>query len=677
VAVVGVLARRADDDAVEIAWGSVDDHNNGEPVVLDDVPDVTDKHLGSASALGAEVRLDFDDLADDIPTPVPSHGPGGPGHGARPAEPRSRAIAASMLARPVARTRNPTPSLPPRGPTAVAAPAVPPAREPVAPPSPLRPDDPFSKTSLGMGVGPGFRAAMASRVPDTQPSLSPPPAAKVAPLSATLTPPGGVDAVPTTVRAPQGTLPPRLVAKPAAAANARAAGTSPLPRAETATVVDQALSFAALDGSSHHDSLTEPVPFHVDDLALASDTIPTMPAVRNSEPVVRFREPTTPPPMRSPATLATPPSPTTIPAPVAPMPSPVPSPLSPALSPAPSSRSAAGSAAPSAVAALSSSPIAMPAARSSRRSAALSAAATLPIVTDEDAARLTTPATELFSDPELDTVSDGPPSSVSDAFEQESESEQADAAPRRGHLWRILLLLLVLALAAVAAAVATGYMPLPTSQPVETRLPAPPPPRPLAGTVRLAVTPADATIMLEGRPARAGSIELPPGVYQIEIQREGHKGWLTSIEVVAGTVQNIDASLEPLGSAVVVDATLVVSSTPAGLEVVLDGTPLTDRTPIKLPLPLGPHTVVLRKDGAEVWRKALDARASAVYEYKPTIAEPGEPGEPAPDVQRPAESAEPAESVPPAGSPPTTDTTTPETAPAAPPTQPDEGSGTP
>src|SRR4029079_15354376 len=36
--------RRSDEEeAVEIAWGAGDDHGNGEPVVLDDVPDVTDK----------------------------------------------------------------------------------------------------------------------------------------------------------------------------------------------------------------------------------------------------------------------------------------------------------------------------------------------------------------------------------------------------------------------------------------------------------------------------------------------------------------------------------------------------------------------------------------------------------------------------------------------------------
>ncbi|HEX7842698.1 MAG TPA: serine/threonine-protein kinase, partial [Kofleriaceae bacterium] len=71
--------RHDDEEAVDLAWGSHDEQVSGEPVVLDDVPDVSDKHLGNPSALGAEVRLDLDDLADDIPTPQPSHGRPPPG----------------------------------------------------------------------------------------------------------------------------------------------------------------------------------------------------------------------------------------------------------------------------------------------------------------------------------------------------------------------------------------------------------------------------------------------------------------------------------------------------------------------------------------------------------------------------------------------------------------------
>ncbi|MDQ3339514.1 MAG: serine/threonine protein kinase, partial [Myxococcota bacterium] len=110
--------RREDDEAVEIAWGGGEDAegSGGAPVVLDDVPDVSDRHENSMAA-----RLAFSDAMlgeDDIPASTPSDG-----HGSRvmaqlrdeldsipelPAPPRHRApTAASLLpaAAPVARPR--------------------------------------------------------------------------------------------------------------------------------------------------------------------------------------------------------------------------------------------------------------------------------------------------------------------------------------------------------------------------------------------------------------------------------------------------------------------------------------------------------------------------------------------------------------------------------------------
>ena len=68
-----VTARGVDAGKVkaDVAWGDGDDQNNGQPVLLDDVPDVSAKYQSAASALGAEVRLDMDDLVDDMPTPAP------------------------------------------------------------------------------------------------------------------------------------------------------------------------------------------------------------------------------------------------------------------------------------------------------------------------------------------------------------------------------------------------------------------------------------------------------------------------------------------------------------------------------------------------------------------------------------------------------------------------------
>ncbi|HEX2688466.1 MAG TPA: protein kinase, partial [Kofleriaceae bacterium] len=66
--------RTEDDEAVDLVWGGGEEHNSGDPIVLDDVPDVTDKHRTNESLLGADVRLDVDDLDDDMPPSVPSPG---------------------------------------------------------------------------------------------------------------------------------------------------------------------------------------------------------------------------------------------------------------------------------------------------------------------------------------------------------------------------------------------------------------------------------------------------------------------------------------------------------------------------------------------------------------------------------------------------------------------------
>jgi serine/threonine protein kinase len=60
-----------DEEAVEAAWGSDDSGVNGGPVLLDDVPDVSEKHR--APDLRVTPRMS-DPSLDDIPTPVPTHG---------------------------------------------------------------------------------------------------------------------------------------------------------------------------------------------------------------------------------------------------------------------------------------------------------------------------------------------------------------------------------------------------------------------------------------------------------------------------------------------------------------------------------------------------------------------------------------------------------------------------
>ena len=73
--------RREDDEAVEIAWGGGEELSDVGPIVLDDVPDVSQKHLSSAHQIADAIG---EEIEDDIPTPVPTHGPPSEGGGSRP-----------------------------------------------------------------------------------------------------------------------------------------------------------------------------------------------------------------------------------------------------------------------------------------------------------------------------------------------------------------------------------------------------------------------------------------------------------------------------------------------------------------------------------------------------------------------------------------------------------------
>ena len=63
---------RDDEEAVEIAWGGGEVGAPSGPIVLDDVPDVSEKHRVPTATLVADQH--GDDADDDIPTPQPSHG---------------------------------------------------------------------------------------------------------------------------------------------------------------------------------------------------------------------------------------------------------------------------------------------------------------------------------------------------------------------------------------------------------------------------------------------------------------------------------------------------------------------------------------------------------------------------------------------------------------------------
>ncbi|HUJ60077.1 MAG TPA: serine/threonine-protein kinase [Kofleriaceae bacterium] len=181
-----------------------------------------------------------------------------------------------------------------------------------------------------------------------------------------------------------------------------------------------------------------------------------------------------------------------------------------------------------------------------------------------------------------------------------------------------------------------------------------PAPARTTGTVKFLTDPLDAEIKVEGQPPHTGTpwaIELPAGIHQIEVHRGGYKTWLSSIELSAGETQIVHAGLVPITAAEKQkggEASLAITTTPPGLEVVLDGRSLTQPTPLKMSIKVGAHTIVVRQNGAEVWRQKLAAEANSDYEYNPTITRPraaapeppAQPAQPAPAAAPPDAAAE-------------------------------------
>ena len=108
----------------------------------------------------------------------------------------------------------------------------------------------------------------------------------------------------------------------------------------------------------------------------------------------------------------------------------------------------------------------------------------------------------------------------------------------------------------------SAYPPGRRAYPPERRVP-PPGPRvergvPLSpaapdfGTLALRVRPLDAEVLIDGEPWRgpAGSdrlvVELGPGIYPLEIRKDGYRTFVTDVEVIAGETTVINVGLPPL-----------------------------------------------------------------------------------------------------------------------------------
>jgi hypothetical protein len=203
------------------------------------------------------------------------------------------------------------------------------------------------------------------------------------------------------------------------------------------------------------------------------------------------------------------------------------------------------------------------------------------------------------------------------------------AAPkRRGWVLAVVCLLLAGATAAVVAVTMSGGEDPPSTGTAATDPTSAAnlaPPVKATGTVKFVLTPNDAEIKLEGIVVHTGSpwtSELQAGIHQIEIHKQGYKSWLTSLELSAGETHSMRVVLEKITEGTAPeDATLTVATTPEGLDVFIDGQPFPGKTPIKTALKVGPHKIVVKQNGIEVWQQNVNAEAASDYEFNPSFTD--------------------------------------------------------
>jgi hypothetical protein len=122
------------------------------------------------------------------------------------------------------------------------------------------------------------------------------------------------------------------------------------------------------------------------------------------------------------------------------------------------------------------------------------------------------------------------------------------------------------------------------------------------GTLHIKVNQPGALVRVDDESAEKPApltVELAPGPHKLTIRKEGFKTLVKDVEVKAGKEAEMELMLQPLALA---QGTFDVVSVPKGADVILDGKVLPDaKTDINVKVPVGPHTIQIRKAGFHPW----------------------------------------------------------------------------
>jgi hypothetical protein len=194
----------------------------------------------------------------------------------------------------------------------------------------------------------------------------------------------------------------------------------------------------------------------------------------------------------------------------------------------------------------------------------------------------------------------------------------ATVMPKKGGGGKIALILGGVAVIAAAAVAAVVLM-----KNSKDDAPAPVAQQPQTGKVKFVVEPADSTVKIAGIEPHTGSpwsVDLDPGQIQVQINHDGFKSYVTTVDLSAGETQTLRVVLDKGGVEAL--SLLTIESNPPGLVVTLDGSDLAQRTPIeKMQVQKGPHVATIKENGQEVWRQEFMATGDADFDFKPILTE--------------------------------------------------------
>jgi hypothetical protein len=142
--------------------------------------------------------------------------------------------------------------------------------------------------------------------------------------------------------------------------------------------------------------------------------------------------------------------------------------------------------------------------------------------------------------------------------------------------------------------------------------------------LNLRSSPSNAVITLDGKATdlRTPTLltSLSPGEHRLRISRAGYRDWEKFILIKPGQTLNLNIRLQPTTTGV-----FSISSIPFQCRIFVDGRPIPLMTPATLTnLPVGTHTITLRREGYEDWSHAVVILQNRHLHLKASLKPTGE-----------------------------------------------------